>query len=266
MIKFMHFINGLLLPAMAITSLFVSLGDVFNFFHLIPVSQVPMIVLVLVSLMLGALAFIQNKCNEIQHTLEQLQLKTEHEQLKESLAHINLNLLKVIGDGYFSDMFNALETAIKSGKVQVNDSSSFRLNFKRMLKAFPNATFLSTSSLATSYLWNEKDMEEALSRFIREGGKIKQIFFVRSAEEAASKEMQVTLNLLKKIGIMVRVVNSATTPAYLKRYFIVESRRKIGWDIPINDQGHVGMSVITANTTATVEYCKMFETLWENNG
>lgn len=262
----MDFIDGLFLPAIAIVSLFVSLGDVFNFFHLIPVNQVSMVILVLVSMMLGALAFIQNKCNEMQHLLKQILLKAEQEQLKESLAHISPNLLKVVGDDYFSGMFDAMDKAIEDSKIYVNDSNNFRLNFKRMLRSFPSSTFLSTSSLATSYLWNEKDMEDALTRFIHEGGKINQVFFVRSAEEGASKEMQVTLDLLKKIGITVRIIQSEGIPAHLKRYFIVESHKKIGWDIPINDQGHVGLSVITANETATTNYCKMFEMLWESDG
>jgi hypothetical protein len=264
MAKFMRFIEVLLLPAIAIVSLVVSLGDVFNFFHLIPASQVPMIILVITSMGLGTLAVILNKCNEMQSKLESLLSKAELEQMKEIIAHINPDLRKVLGNNFFSGMLHTLQTAMKDSKVQVNDSSSFRLNFKHMLRAYPTATFLSTSSLATSYLWNEKDMEDALARFIYEGGKIKQIFFVRGPEEAASAEMQVALDLLKKIGITVRTVNGTRIPASLKQYFIVESRRKIGWDIPVNDQGYVGLSVITADATVTTNYCKMFETLWES--
>lgn len=265
MTKFIRFIEVLLLPAIAIVSLVVSLGDVFNFFHLIPASQVPMIILVIMSMGLGALAVILSKCNEMLSKLETLLSKAELEQMQEIITHINPDLRKVLGNNFFSGMFHTLQMAMKDSKVQVSDGSSFRLNFKHMLKAYPTATFLSTSSLATSYLWNEKDMQDALTRFIHEGGKIKQIFFVQSLEEAASAEMQVTIDLLKKIGITVRIANSTRTPANLKQYFIVESRRKIGWDIPVNDQGHVGLSIITANATVTANYCKMFETLWESN-
>ncbi len=264
MTKFMRFIEVLLLPTIAIVSLVVSLGDIFNFFHLIAASQVPMIILVITSMGLGTLAAILNKSNETQGKLENLLSKAEMEQMEEIIMHINPDLRKVLGNNFFSGMFHTLQIAMKDSKVQVNDSSSFRLNFKRMLKAYSTATFLSTSSLATSYLWNEKDMEDALARFISEGGKIKQIFFVRSLEEAASAEMQVTLDLLKKIGISVRIVDSTRIPASLKQYFIVESRKKIGWDIPVNDRGHVGLSVITANAAVTANYCKIFETLWES--
>lgn len=264
MTKFMRFIEVLFLPAIALVSLVVSLGDVFNLFHLIPAPQLPTVILVIVSMGLGTLAVIVNKSNEMQSKLENLLLKAELEQMKEFIVHINPDLRKVLGDSYFASMFNTLQTALNESKVQVSDSSSFRLNFKHMLKAYPNATFLSTSSLATSYLWNEKDMETALTRFIHEGGKIKQIFYVRSLEEAASTEMQITLDLLKKIGITVRVVNSANIPASLKQYFIVELRGKIGWEIPVNDQGHVGASVITGAPTETADYRKVFETLWES--
>jgi len=263
MTKFMRFIEALLLPTIAIVSAVISLGDVFNVFHLIPSNQVPMIILVITSMGLGTLAVIMNKCNEMQDKLENLLSKAELEQMKEMITHINPDLRKVLGNNFFSGMFHTLQTALKESKVQLSDSSTFRLNFKHMLRAYPKATLLSTSSLATSYLWNEKDMEDALARFIHEGGKIKQIFFVRSPEEAASPEMQVTLDLLKKIGITIRIVNSTRIPANLKQYFIVEARRKIGWDIPVNDQGHVGLSVITANPAVTANYCKIFETLWE---
>ena len=264
MTKFMRFIEVLFLPAVALVSLVVSLGDVFNLFHLIPAGQLPTIIMLMASMGLGTLAVIVNKCNEMQSKLENLLSKAELEQMKEFIVHINPDLRKVLGDSFFAGMFNTLQTALKDSKVQVNDSSSFRLNFKHMLKAYPTATFLSTSSLATSYLWNEKDMEAALARFIHEGGKIKQIFYVRSLEEAASVEMQTTLGLLKKIGITVRIVNSTRIPANLKQYFIVESRGKIGWDIPVDDQGYVGASVITAAPTVTADYRKTFETLWES--
>lgn len=264
MMKFMRLIEGLLLPTVAVISLVVSLGGMFNLFHFVPANQVPMLILALLSMDLGTLAIILNKSNEIQNKLENLLSKAEMEQMKAIITQISPDLRKVLGDAFFANMFHTLQMAMKDSKVQVNDSSSFRLNFKRMLKAYPNATFLSTSSLATSYLWNEKDMEEALARFIREGGRIKQIFFVRGPEEAAKPEVEITLALLKKIGIDVRIVDRLRIPADLKQYFIVESRRKVGWDISVNDQGHGGMSVITAAPTTTSKYHKTFETLWES--
>lgn len=259
-----RFLEGLFLPVIAVVSLVVSLGGVFNFFHLIPTNQVPMLLLALLSMSLGTLATILNRCNEIRQKLEYLLSKAELEQMKAIMAQINPDLRKVLGDRFFANMFHTLQTAMQESKVQVNDSNSFRLNFKHMLKAYPTATFLSTSSLATSYLWHEKDMQEALARFIRDGGRIKQIFFVHSLEEAAKPEMQVTFTLLKEIGITVRIVNSMHVPASLKQYFVVESRGKIGWDVSLSDQGHGGMSVITASSAVTSNYCKVFETLWES--
>jgi len=264
MAKLMRLIESLFLPAIAIVSLVVSLGDVFNFFHLIPANQVPMLILVLLSMGLGTLVAILNKCNETANKMEHLLSKAELEQMEAIIAQINPDLRKVLGDSFFAGMFHTLQTAMQESKVQVNDSNSFRLNFKHMLRAYPTATFLSTSSLATSYLWNEKDMQEALARFIRDGGRIKQIFFVHGPEEAAKPSMHVTLDLLKGIGITVRIVDSTHVPANLKQYFIVESRRKIGWDVSVSDQEHGGMSVITAAPAITENYCKTFETLWES--
>jgi hypothetical protein len=62
----------------------------------------------------------------------------------------------------------------------------------------------------------------------------------------------------------VRVVNSASIPNDFKKYFLVESRKKIAWEIPVDHAGHVGSSVITANKQVTANCCTIFEKLWSD--
>src|SRR5713226_4654699 len=133
MSKFMHFIEVLLLPAIAITALVISLGDMFNIFHLIPVGQIPMLILLTTSMALGSLSFIQNKSNEMHRDLERLLSKAELERMDEIIAQIDPDLRKVLSNDYFASILNFLQTAMKDHKVQVNDSTHFRFYFSQML-------------------------------------------------------------------------------------------------------------------------------------
>jgi hypothetical protein len=264
MSKFIRFIEALLLPAIAITSLVISLGDMFNIFHLIPAGQIPVLTLLLISMALGSLSFIQNKFNEMQRDIEKLLSKAELERIDKIILQINPELRKVLSDEFFANIPILLKIAMKEHRVQVNDLTNFRFPFKHMLQSYSRATFLSTSSLATSYFWNDSEIVQALTCFIRGGGKIKQIFFVKDLEEMASMEMKVALDILQKIGISVKVVNSANIPPELKKYFFVESRKKIAWETPIYNQGHVGPSVVTSDEQTTTNYYKIFEKLWDS--
>jgi hypothetical protein len=264
MSKLLHFIEELILPLIALISTIVSVGDLFNLFHLVPPGNIPMLILLIVSMALGSLCFIQNKCNEIHHDLQRLLSRPELDHMKETIAQINPDLRRVLHDDYFLNIVDFFHTVVNEGKVQVNDFSRFRLYLKHTLQAFSKATFLLTSSLTTPYLWKKRDIEDALKDFICTGGRIKQIFFVKSPAELASQEIQAMLAHQQNIGIEVHIVDSTSIPDNLKQYFFVESRKKFAWEIPIDHEGHVGSSVITANKQVTGNYCTIFEKLWNN--
>ncbi|MGB8346479.1 MAG: hypothetical protein WCD86_16460 [Ktedonobacteraceae bacterium] len=200
----------------------------------------------------------------MQHACEQLLSKTELECIHEFIGQINLELRKVAGDDCFTSMFFSLQRAMNVREVQVSDLTTFRLDFKRLLKEYPRATLFSTSSLATFHLWSEKSLVEELTRFIHEGGGIKQILFVKSLEEMASVEIEAMIDLLNRIGITARIVNSTRLPFHLKKHFIMESQKKICWEIPVNEQGQVGASVLTTDEQVIANYEKIFEKLWGN--
>jgi len=259
--KFIHLTETLVLPVTALSSSVISLGDMFNIFHLIPASQIPWLIVLLIAMGLGSLSLIQIRCSEMQHNIDRLLSKAELEDIDEVILQINSELRKVLSDDFFAKIPILLKTAMKEHRVQVNDLNDFHFAFKHMLQSYPRATFLSTSSLATSYLWNNSEIVDAISCFIHGGGKIKQIFFVKSLDELASSEVIAVLDLIQKMGINVKVVNSTHVPAEFKRYFFVESRKKIAWEIPVDNQGHVGSSVLTANEQTITNYYKNFEKL-----
>jgi hypothetical protein len=264
MSRFLHFIEALLLPLIAIISFIVSVGEFFNIFHLVSPGDIPILTFLLISTALGSLCFIQNKCNEIHRDLQRLLSRIELEQMKETIAQIHPNLLRVLGDEYFLDLVHFFHIVVNENKVQVNDFDRFSFYFKHTLQAYPGVTFLLTSSLTTPYLWNNTEIEDALTNFICSGGRIKQIFFVRDPAELSFQDTQTMLTHQRRMGIEVHVVNSTFVPGNFKQYFFVEEGKKIAWELPVDHAGHVGSSIITANEQTTGNYYATFEKLWNN--
>src|SRR5207244_3773365 len=102
--KLLHIIEALILPSIAIVTSIISVGDLFNIFHLIPAGNIPMLTLLLVSMALGSLCFIQNMCREIQRDLERLLCRTELEHMEETILQIHPALLRALNDDFFLDL------------------------------------------------------------------------------------------------------------------------------------------------------------------
>jgi hypothetical protein len=258
MSRFFSLLEKTLLPVAALISLAASLGDLSGFFRMLPSAQFSFLLLMITLLALGTAGFIQNRCAQIGRALVPLSGKTELNNMNEMIMQIDLNLRKVWGDDYFARMGNLLQTAIEERRVEVNDFSFY---FKQLLRAYPGATFLSTSSLSISHLWTNREVAQALTDFIRAGGRVKQIFFVKSLEDESSVEMRVALAHLEKIGVSVQI---ADYPCDLKNFFFVEARRRIAWEIPIDRQGRIGTSVVTADERTIARYVEIFSALWKN--
>ncbi len=265
MSKLARFIEELLLPLIAAISLLVSVADLFGLFHLIPPASVPMLTLLLVSLALSALAVIQKRTAEINERTQLLLSKISLEQMaKEVIEQIDPGLRRVLKDDYFLDVVGFLYTAINDGKVPVNDIARLRFYYIRTLKCFQRATFLSTNSATAFTLWEDHAIENATTEFVRKGGIMKQIFFVKSDQERSLPTTQAKIARMQKMGVQVHIVNSAATPGDLKKNFIVESRGKIAWEMRVDDDGHVGSSIITTNQDLTTGYCRIFEKLLQS--
>jgi hypothetical protein len=258
--RFTKVIESMLTPTIAIICLFVSLGDFFGLFNLIPANRIPVLTLLLVSLALSALSIVHSKSAQAQHDVERLLSKIEPEHMDRVLQQIDPHLRKVLKDDYFLDILEFFQTAVEQSKVQLNDVTRFRFYFVRTLQCYPKSTFLST----VPYLWKDPIIEEAVARFIQKGGKIEQVFFVKDDQECSSPPLQAVLDHQEKIGVKVHIVNSIATPGDLKKNFIVESKGKIAWETHIHDGGHLGSSTVTTNKHLTVSYCRIFEKLRES--
>ena len=261
MSRFLSILERSLLPVAAVISLAVSLGDLSGLFHMFPSAQMSFLLLMITLLALGTVGAIQNKYTQTGRARALFSGKTELKRMDDVIAHIDLNLRKVWGDDYFAHMGSLLQMAIEERRVEVDD---FAFYFKQLLRAYPQATFLSTSSLSISHLWINRDVEQALTGFIQAGGRVKQLFFVQSLEDEASVEMRVALGYLKKIGMCVQVVGSAEHLCDPGTFFFVDSDKRIAWEIPLNQQGRIGASIVTADERAIARYTEMFSNVWQS--
>lgn len=253
-------LERLLLPVAAV-SLAVSLGDLSGIFHMLPTTRFPFLLLVVTLLTLGIAGVIQNRCTRLARDLASVSEKRRPGRIDEMIAQIDPNLRKVWGNDYFARMSNLLQTAVEERRVEVDNVA---LVLQRLLRSYPGATFLSTSSLGTAHLWTKKEIAQVLADFIQAGGQVKQIFFVQNLEDEASIELRVTLDHLKKIGVCVRVVGSTCSPCDLGTCFFVESGKSIAWEIPFDRQGHIGPSVVTADRQTITRYIELFTQLWRS--
>ncbi len=259
--RFTKLIEDMLVPTIAIICLLVSLADFFGLFNLIPANRIPMLTLLLVSLALSSLSIVHSKSAEAQHGVERLLSKIEPEHMWRVLEQIDPHLRKVLKDDYFLDILEFFQTAVKQSKVQLNDVTRFRFYFVRTLQCYPKSTFLST----VPYLWKDPTIEDAVARFIQKRGKIEQVFFVKDDQECSSPALRAVLDHQKKIGVQVHIVNGGVTPGDLKKSFIVESRRKIAWEVHVDNDGHIASSTITTNKSLTTSYCRTIEKLRESS-
>src|SRR5579883_1328708 len=204
MFRLFSLLEKTLLPVVALIALAASLGDLSGFFRMLPSAQFSFLLLMITLLALGTAGFIQNRYAQIERALGSLPGRNEMNNVNEIIAHIDLNLRKVWGDNYFVRMGNLLHMAIEERRLEVSDFSFY---FKQLLRAYPGATFLSTNSLNVSHLWTNREVAQALADFIQAGGRVEQMFFVKSLEEESSVEMRVALAHLKRIGIAVQLAD-----------------------------------------------------------
>lgn len=260
MSHFFSLLEKLLLPV-AVIALAVSLGDLSGLFHLLPTPQMSFLLLLMTLLTLSTAGFVQHRCARLGRDLAPAAGGACLRHVDDVVAHIDPNLRKVWGDNYFARMDNLLQTAVQERRVEIDD---FALYFKRLLQAYPQSTFLSTSALSASHLWTNKEIAQALAGFIQAGGRIRQIFFVQSLEEEASVEMRIVLDQLRKIGVCVQVVSCARLSCNMRTFFVAESHGSIAWEIPFGPQGRIGTSAVTADKRAIARYIELFTYLWDN--
>jgi hypothetical protein len=260
MLKLARYIEGLLIPTVATICLLISLADLFDLLHFVG-DRLPMLTFLLLSLVMEYISNVHNKCITMHKDIQHLSSEVELTKLGRVVEQIDPHLRKVLEDDYFLDILNFLQMAVRESNVHVNDWARFRHYYVRTLQLSAKTTFLSASTSITSHLWKDPVIEAAMTRFIKRGGKIRQVFFLKDAKELALPDVQAALVRLQTIGIQVSIASHTSTPNELKKDFIVEAKGKIGWELHLDGEGRVATSIVTTNQQKTVSYQKMFEKL-----
>jgi len=249
----------------------VSLLDLLGLLNAIPwlAAHIPTLTLLLVSVLLGYIASgVVSKLDILESSLLNLRSYI-HQETTEKIASLRSQLdpnLDIIFGEHISDLLASIEHAVKRRTFEFHDIDLFRYFYKRTLEAYPRATFLATSLPYQKYFWKNQPMEQAMARFITSGGKIKRVFFISCPEELDDSEVKEILSAQVELGVEVYIADARITPAHLRRFFVVETKGRIAWEVFIGPDNRIVSVVATSDSTATEKYARMYKELLELDG
>ena len=145
----------------------------------------------------------------------------------------------------------------------------FKVYFRRMLEAFPKASFLATSLPYGRYFWSRTAPDEltpterAIEDFIAAGGEFSRLFFVDDGD-LRNSEVLSTLRNQRRIGVRVLVGDSARVPARLQEFFVVDADAAIGWKIDLTPRQTITNFRFTIDRTKLRRYHDRFLELLEH--
>ena len=258
MSKILSIIESMLLPKIAVLCSVISLADLFDLLHFLG-NRVLMLTLLLVSLVLSSVSFVQARCNQLQEEVQRLQAKKQLEDLDDIVEQVDLPLRGVLNDAYFLEILDFFHTAVQERKVRVRDAARFRHYYAHTFELYPQKTFYAACTLVTAHLWQDQLIEDALKNFIKNGGKVHLLFLLKNAKELATPEVEAVLTGLQAIGVKVLVAYHPSTPHEWKKNYLVEAKGITAWDIDLDHEGNVTSSTLTTSKKLTANYKHMFE-------
>jgi hypothetical protein len=207
------------------------------------------------------------KIDAIESSMHTLQAHVNQDTIEKvkSLRHqLDKNLEVIYGD-MISDSLNNIERALKERTIKFNDLELFRYLYKRTLEKYPRATFLATSLPYKRFFWRNPMMEDAIKKFIEDGGTMQRIFFVKSLEELKQEEVKQVIADQCKIGVEVFVTIKDKIPPHLRRIFVVDQEKRIAWEVNVDQDSEIIEVKATTNSVFINEYLRCFETLIGSN-
>lgn len=214
--------------------------------------NIPKLSLTLISLVLVYVT--QESRGILQSILKEIRLP-----LVEKLASMRRNLnptTDAIFGGRFESMIKILDDALAEKAIQCNDVDEFRHFYKRTLEVFSKAHLCATSLPYREYFWSgdqNSKMEEAVQRFIAQGGTMKRIFFVTDEKYKSDAEVRKIIDSQIKMGVETYILDPAFVPGELLSYFVVDDDCRIAWEVTV-----YGNAIKRARFTMDPEATKSF--------
>lgn len=226
-------------------------------------ARIPTVTLLLISGLIGYITWMGSRVDSIGSSMLTIQAHINQdtiEKIKSLRSQLDKNLEIIYGD-MISDSISNFELALKERTIHFNDLELFRYLYKRTLERFPRATFLATSLPYERFFWKNQMMEEAIRKFIDDGGAMKRIFFVRNKEELGDEEVSHIIAAQCALGVEVYVTVKDKIPRKLRRIFVVDQERRIAWEVTVDQDSEITEVTATSNPLFIDEYVQCFESL-----
>jgi SAM-dependent methyltransferase len=173
--------------------------------------------------------------------------------------HPNLDI--VIGS-HVSDMLEQLSRIFRDRTYELDDIEMYRGMYKKTLEAYKGAHFLATSIPSEQFFWRtQSSTEQAISAFIKSGGRMSRIFFLSSYDDLRGEEARRILLTQCEAGVQVYTALLAGVPSHLRRFFLVDAEGRIGWEPVRGPDNTINGITMTADAEATTSYLRMFREL-----
>lgn len=192
--------------------------------------------------------------------IQTIQKANDIDRVKKLRGQLDPILEMVFGDHVSSEL-NGVIQAIESGKITLHSTDEFRLLYKETLRKFPKAEFCATSVPSKAYFWGDVAMEEAITKFIKDGGKMKRIFFLKSADDINSQEVKTIILKQLQMGVEVYITNGARIPAELNNLFLVDSQERLAWQVDIDSSHRISRVSATVKPNEIQSYVQNFDNL-----
>lgn len=247
-----HSVQSTILFLVATICIVLDVGDAFNLFNSLPASYISLLLLFLQALMLSSLALLLNHLADLSKDIRKSAREDDIAYLRRSYMQVGENLRLVLGDDFFTELLSPLQIALKEQEVFFRESTQFRYYYVSTLENYASETFLCSTTLKTLSLWLDPGISTINANFIKNGGKIQQIVFVKSEDNLSSTEFQQFLANQQSIGVDVSIATMtvdlhALMFEFLRKNIIVGARTTIAWEVFIDENGAIGPSKLMIN-------------------
>jgi hypothetical protein len=228
-------------------------------------SRVPIVTLLLLSLACGTIAGIWRRQEVAEQLIRELLTAWRSDTVERIAAlrrQISPSLEAVFGD-QISEMLVSLTSAINDQRIDLYDLDLFRFFYKRTLEAFPHATFLATSLPYQRYFWRNPPIEDAIARFVADGGKMQRIFLIYDPAELRKSEVKEVMQRQVETGVDVYISDARKIPTNLRRLFVVEEEGRIAWEVNIGPDSRINRVIATSDPASIASYQRTFKELFE---
>jgi hypothetical protein len=171
--------------------------------------------------------------------------------------------LRLVFGDHISKLLRGVETAVTNHVVVLDEGAMLPGFYELTLRAFPGASFSATSVPSKGDFWGNQAIIEAITAFIRNGGKMRRIFFIHDSNQLKEPEVKEVLDTQRRMGVTVYLARGDKTPipSRLHRLLLVEDQGRIGWEVEVDERGLMKRVEATSDSNTISEYQEVFNEL-----